>query len=207
VVSSTLGPGACSRGPGPPKIVLRCRPFPSPQEADLCDGASSSRFWAALRRRGRSPRAQQAAMPVIGYFSSRLPATDAPMLAAFRQGLNDTDYVESKNVVIEFRWAEGQFDRLPALADDLVRRKVAVIVTSGGEPTARAAKAATSTIPIVFNAGGDPVESGLVASLSRPGGNLTGVTSILSTLVQASESSDSIDLDAFRRNCPNRLSG
>jgi putative ABC transport system substrate-binding protein len=128
-------------------------------------------------------RAQQPALPVIGYFSGRLPATDVPMLAAFRHGLGEAGYVEGRNVAIEFRWAEGRYDRLPALADDLVRRNVAVIVTAGGYPTARAARAATSTIPIVFNAGGDPVESGLVASLSRPGGNLTGVASVLSNLL------------------------
>jgi putative ABC transport system substrate-binding protein len=105
------------------------------------------------------------------------------MLAAFRQGLSDTGYVEGKNVAIEFRWAEGQYDRLPGLAHDLVRRNVAVIVTSGGDPTAYAARVASSTIPIVFNAGGDPVESGLVVSLNRPEGNLTGVASIMSTLM------------------------
>src|SRR5882672_3615940 len=128
-------------------------------------------------------RAQQGSMPVIGYFSGRSPVTDVPMLSAFRQGLNDTGYVEGRNVAIEFRWAEGRYDRLPELALDLVRRKVAVIVTSGGESTAQAAKAATSTIPIVFNAGGDPVEAGLVASFSRPGGNLTGVSSLLATIM------------------------
>jgi putative ABC transport system substrate-binding protein len=125
----------------------------------------------------------QQPMPVIGYFSGRSPVTDVPMLSAFRQGLSETGYVEGSNVAIEFRWAEGRYDRLPELAHDLVRRKVAVIVTSGGESTAQAAKSATSTIPIVFNAGGYPVETGLVSSLSRPGGNLTGVSSILSTLM------------------------
>jgi len=128
-------------------------------------------------------RAQQPAMPVIGYFSGRSPVSDVPMLSAFRQGLNETGYVEGRNVAIEFRWAEGRYDRLPELVQDLVRRKVAVIVTSGGEATARAAKAATSTIPIVFNTGGDPVEADLVASFSRPGGNLTGVSSVLNTLM------------------------
>jgi putative tryptophan/tyrosine transport system substrate-binding protein len=125
----------------------------------------------------------QAPMPVIGYLSGRSPVTDVPMLSAFRQGLSDTGYVEGRNVAIEFRWAEGRYDRLPELVHDLVRRKVAVIVTSGGESTAQAAKAATSTTPIVFNAGGDPVEVGLVASFSRPGGNLTGVSSISAMLM------------------------
>ena len=122
-------------------------------------------------------------MPVIGYFSARSPVTDGPMLSAFRQGLNDTGFVEGRNVAMEFRWAEGRDDRLLELAHDLVRRRVAVIITTGGKSTARAVKAATSTIPIVFISGSDPVESGLVASLSRPGGNLTGVSSILSPLV------------------------
>jgi putative tryptophan/tyrosine transport system substrate-binding protein len=128
-------------------------------------------------------RAQQSAMPVIGYFSARSPVTDGPMLSAFRQGLNDTGFVEGRNVAMEFRWAEGRDDRLQELAHDLVRRRVAVIVTTGGESTARAVKAATSTIPVVFISGIDPVESGLVASLSRPGGNLTGVSSFLLPLI------------------------
>ena len=128
-------------------------------------------------------RAQQAAMPVIGYFSARSPVTDGPMLSAFRQGLNDAGFVEGRNVAIEFRWAEGRDDRLQELAHDLVRRKVAVIITTGGESTPRAVKAATSTIPIVFISGIDPVESGLVSSLSRPGGNLTGVSSFLLPLI------------------------
>src|SRR5262250_3112837 len=128
-------------------------------------------------------RAQQSAMPVIGYFSGRSPVTDGPMLSAFRQGFSETGFVEGRNVAIEFRWAEGRYERLPELVHDLVRRKVAVIVTSGGEASAQAAKAATSTIPIVFNTGGDPVEAGLVASFSRPGGNLTGVSSVTTTLM------------------------
>jgi putative tryptophan/tyrosine transport system substrate-binding protein len=127
-------------------------------------------------------RAQQP-MPVIGYFSARSPATDGPMLSAFRQGLNDAGFVEGRNVAMEFRWAEGRSDRLLELAHDPVHHKVAVIVTTGGESTARAVKAATSTIPIVFISGIDPVESGLIASLSRPGGNLTGVSSILLPLI------------------------
>jgi putative ABC transport system substrate-binding protein len=127
-------------------------------------------------------RAQQA-MPVIGYFSARSPVTDGPMLSAFRQGLNDAGFVEGRNVAMEFRWAEGRDDRLQELAHDLVRRRIAVIVTTGGESAPRAVKAATSTIPIVFISGIDPVESGLVASLSQPGGNLTGVSSFLVPLI------------------------
>jgi putative ABC transport system substrate-binding protein len=127
-------------------------------------------------------RAQQSTMPVIGYLSARSSESDVSMLSAFHRGLNDTGYVVGKNVAIEFRWGDGKYDRLPALAEDLVRSNVAVIVTSGGELSALAAKRATSKIPIVISVGEDPVRYGLVASLNRPGGNITGVTSLLGAL-------------------------
>jgi ABC-type uncharacterized transport system substrate-binding protein len=118
--------------------------------------------------------AQQPAIPVVGYLNSRAAGDDPHLLAAFRQGLKEVGYVDGQNVAIEYRFAEGQDDRLPALAADLVRRRVAVIAANG--LAAQAAKAATATIPIVFSAGYDPVEVGLVASMSRPGGNITGVS-------------------------------
>jgi putative ABC transport system substrate-binding protein len=120
-------------------------------------------------------RAQQKAMPVIGVLGLTSPGSYAPFVAAFHRGLSETGYVEGQNLAIEYRWAEGRYDRLPALAADLVGRKVEVIAASGGDVSALAAKSATSTIPIVF-VSTDAVESGLVASLARPDGNLTGIS-------------------------------
>ncbi|HTE76142.1 MAG TPA: ABC transporter substrate-binding protein [Xanthobacteraceae bacterium] len=137
----------------------------------LCGGATS---WPIVSR------AQQSAIPVVGFLSGRSPAESAGVVTAFRQGLSEAGYAEPQNVTVDFRWAEGQSDRLPALARELVHRPVDVIAALG--ESGPAAKAATTTIPIVFGSGGDPVEIGLVASLNRPGGNVTGATFLTAAL-------------------------
>jgi len=137
---------------------------------------------AAAITAARTLRAQQKAMPVIGFLSGGSPGPFASFVAAFQDGLSETGYIERQNVAIEYRWAEGRYDRLSALATDLVGRKVDVILAAGDEP-ALVAKSATSAIPIVFLIGSDPVGAGLVASFARPGGNLTGISAMFAELV------------------------
>src|SRR5262249_33118925 len=127
-------------------------------------------------------RAQQSAVPVIGFMSGRSPDGSKHLLVAFHQGLAEQGFVEGKNVAVEYRWALGEYDKLPALAAHLVERRVAVLAAVGGDVSARAAKQATSTIPIVFGSGADPVKTGLVKSLSKPEGNATGYTLLTNTL-------------------------
>ncbi|MGB7010205.1 MAG: ABC transporter substrate-binding protein, partial [Pseudolabrys sp.] len=126
--------------------------------------------------------AQQPAMPVIGFLNSASPQPFENYVAGFRAGLKETGYVDGQNFAIEFRWAEGHYDQLPEMAADLVRRKVAVLVATGGVPTVLAAKAATTTVPVAFAIGGDPVRFGFVTSLSRPGGNMTGVSLLVTQM-------------------------
>ena len=142
-------------------------------------GNEAARVHHPSRRRGSAwplaARAQQPTMPIVGFVSGRSADTSVREVAAFRKGFNETGYVEGQNATIEYHWLEGQYDRLPSLMADLVRRRVAVIATLGSNPAALAAKAATTTIPIVFSVGEDAVRMGLVASLARPGGNATGI--------------------------------
>jgi putative tryptophan/tyrosine transport system substrate-binding protein len=145
----------------------------------MAGGIGRRRFISALGVAAMYPlavRAQQPAMPVIGWLSGTSPEASKPSLGAFQQALGETGYVEGRNVQFEYRWADGRYDLLPSMAADLVVRGVALIASGGGEPAAYAAKAATSTIPIVMVVGDDPVQEGLVASLSRPGANITGAT-------------------------------
>src|SRR5437763_6751923 len=130
-----------------------------------------------------SAHAQQPLMPVVGFLSSLSPLELTYVMPAFHQGLNEAGFVDGRNIAIEYRWAEGHYERLPAMAADLARRQVTVIAAISGTPAALAAKAATTTIPIVFAIGGDPVAPGLVTNLSRPGGNITGVSFYTSPVV------------------------
>ncbi len=166
-----------------PGNILRTDPWPYPMRIEpmrrryfvsLLGSATATWPLGAL--------AQQSAMPVIGFLSSRSPGESAGVVAAFHKGLREAGFVEGQNLAIAFRWAEGRYDRLPALAAEIAGLKVAVIFAAGGPPSALAAKAATSTIPIVSSAASDPVGIGLVASLGRPGGNITGMSTLTTPL-------------------------
>jgi ABC-type uncharacterized transport system substrate-binding protein len=148
---------------------------------DFITAVAGSGAAASLLRPLAAP-AQQPVIPVIGFLNSASPDSYAPQLAGFRQGLHEVGYTEGQNVAIEFRWANSQYDRLPGLAAELVHRQVAVIVATGGSVSGLAAKSVTTTIPIVFTSGGDPVQLGLVKSIGRPGGNVTGVSLFTGTL-------------------------
>src|SRR5262252_4657838 len=143
-------------------------------------------FGAAAAEWPLAARAQQLAMPIIGFLSSRAPGESANVVSAFRQGLRETGFVEGQNVLIAFRWAEGRYDQLPALATELVDLRVAVLFAAGGPPSALAAKAVTQTIPVVFSAVNDPVRLGLVASINKPGSNVTGMSLLASEMVAKS---------------------
>jgi len=143
----------------------------------IVDMSVAAIFWP-----GAAARAQQKALPVIGFLSSRSPEDSSAQMAGFRQGLAEMGHVEGENLAIEYRWAHGDYERLPALAADLVNKSVRVVATVGGEPPALAAKGATATIPIVFAMGSDPVQAGLVESYNRPGGNITGIDIVTDTI-------------------------
>src|SRR6516225_8896036 len=170
--------GSGSRSAARPAVVLFLSSCMTPREGHMASHIQRREFIVTLGGAAAWPlaaRAQQPTMPLVGFLSSRAPSESADLVAAFRQGLAEAGYVEGQNVSLEFRWGEGRYERLAGYAVELVRRAVTVIVTAGGDPAAQAAKAATATIPIVFVSGSDPVKVGLVASLNRPGGNITGV--------------------------------